>query len=216
MRTMANKSLLPAPLALLAAGALCAQTAPNKPVIQGDLIDDTAPPAAVTNAASIPSPAAKPFPLAQPATATPASLTKDGALEVEFGQLAGFDFIIPNLPSTNQVPGADEADKQIPASVKVLNRKKVLITGYLMPLKEEAGKTTEFLIMRTQSACCYGIQPAINELIHAKAAGDGVPTIMDELVQIEGTLKVGAVREDGFIVGVYGMDNGAFVGKANR
>ena len=74
----------------------------------------------------------------------------------------------------------------------------------------------EFLLMRTQSSCCYGITPSITELISVKAAGKGVPTVMDQLVEIQGTLKVGTVREDGYIVGVYQMEDGKFMGRSDR
>ena len=70
--------------------------------------------------------------------------------------------------------------------------------------------------MRTQSSCCFGIAPTITELITVKSAGQGVPTIMDQLIEIQGTLKVGTVREDGYIVGVYQMDDGKFMGRSDR
>jgi hypothetical protein len=135
---------------------------------------------------------------------------------VEFTKLAGFEYLVPDMPDTNQVTGSDTADKQIPADVKALNKKQVSVIGYLMPLKEEDGKSTEFLLMRTQSSCCFGIAPTITELITVKSAGQGVPTIMDQLIEIQGTLKVGTVREDGYIVGVYQMDDGKFMGRSDR
>jgi hypothetical protein len=200
------------------AATLCAQTAAKKPVIQGDLIDDSTPPAATNAPAPASAVTAKAVPLAKPAAAAPTAVSnkKDDVQEVEFSKLAGYEYVVPDFPATNQVPGADVADKQIPSDVKALNRKKVTITGYLMPLKEVEGKSTEFLIMRTQSSCCFGIAPSITELITVKAAGDGVPPIMDDLVEIQGTLKVGTVREDGYIVGVYQMDEGKFIGRASR
>jgi hypothetical protein len=152
------------------------------------------------------------------ATNAPAPLTvgKDGVTIADFAKLAGFAYTVSDTPMTNQVFGKDVSDKQIPADVKALDTKKVTITGYMMPLKEQGDKSTEFLIMRTQSSCCYGIAPAINELITVKASGEGVPTIMDDLVQVQGTLRVGTVREDGYIVGVYQMDDAKFLGRANK
>jgi hypothetical protein len=156
---------------------------------------------------------------AQPpaATNTPAASSKKPEVSpADFSKLAGFTYIVSDTPLTNQVAGKDVSDKQIPEEVKALNLKKVVITGYMMPLREKGDKCTEFLIMRTQSSCCFGIAPAITELVSVKAAGDGVPTIMDDLVQVEGTLRVGTVREDGYIVGIYRMDDGKFLGRANK
>ncbi len=150
------------------------------------------------------------------AAAPPVSTSKNAVEPVEFTKLAGFEYLVPDMPDTNQVAGSDTADKQIPADVKALNKKQVSVIGYLMPLKEEDGKSTEFLLMRTQSSCCFGIAPTITELITVKAAGQGVPTIMDQLIEIQGTLKVGTVREDGYIVGVYQMDDGKYMGRSDR
>jgi len=168
----------------------------------------------------------KPASLDMPAGGPPQALTgtnspaasdnKGDALVVDFSTLAGYNYVVSDTPLTNQVRGADIADQQIPASVKALGSKKVIITGFMMPLREKGDKATDFLIMRTQSSCCYGIAPAITELVTVKAAGAGVPTIMDELVKIEGTLRVGTLREDGYIVGIYQMDDGKFLGKADK
>jgi len=186
--------------------SVSAQTAAKKKAIHGELIDGPAPadPAAPTTV---------PVVLAKPA---PAPLAPDAAQPVEFTKLASYEYVVPDLPNTNQVRGSDIADKQIPSEIKALDHKKVSVVGYLMPLREQDGKSTEFLLMRTQSSCCYGIAPSITELITVKAAGKGVPTVMDQLVEIEGTLKVGTVREDGYIVGVYQMDEGKFIGRSDR
>lgn len=53
----------------------------------------------------------------------------------------------------------DEADKDIPADIKCLDGKKVVIRGFMLPLKVENEKATEFLIMRNQGACCFGTMP---------------------------------------------------------
>ncbi len=211
------------------AGALAvpasAQTTAKKKLIRGDSIDGPAAADAATNAAP-PSPAPAPAPMpaslakitpaAKPAPAASGASGKDAVVSVEFTKLSGYEYLVPDTPNTNQTAGSDIADKQIPAEVKALDQKKVSVIGYLMPLKEEEGKSTEFLLMRTQSSCCFGIAPTITELITVKAAGKGVPTIMDDLIEIQGTLRVGTVREDGYIVGVYRMEEGKYMGRSDR
>lgn len=218
-----NRRFVQIVLSCCLAGALAlpasAQTAARKKVIRGDAIDGPAAAGTATNAAP-PAPAtlAKITPAATPAPtpATSSSGGKEMVRSVEFTKLSGYEYLVPDTPNTNQAAGSDVADKQIPAEIKALNQKKVSVIGYLMPLKEEEGKSTEFLLMRTQSSCCFGIAPTITELITVKAAGPGVPTIMDDLIEIQGTLKVGTVREDGYIVGVYRMEEGKFMGRADR
>jgi hypothetical protein len=201
MKSRKNRPLLQALASCFVAGALAAsvhaQPAAPKPVSQ------TTPAGGPPRAATSTNPPA-------------AAEMKGDAQVVDFSTLAGYNYVVPDTPLTNQVRGADIADQQIPASVKALSSKKVIITGFMMPLREKGDKATDFLIMRTQSSCCYGIAPAITELVTVKAAGAGVPTIMDELVQIHGTLRVGTVREDGYIVGIYQMDDGKFLGKADK
>ncbi len=203
------------------AGALAApaaaQTAPGKIAARGDGTNGAVAAGPATNAAR-PAPAglAKNVPAATPAPAPPAAGSKNTVVAVEFTKLAGFEYLVPDTPDTNQVAGSDIADKQIPADVRALDKKQVSVIGYLMPLKEEEGKSTEFLLMRTQSSCCFGIAPTITELITVKAAGQGVPTIMDDLIEIRGTLRVGTVREDGYIVGVYRMEEGKYMGRSDR
>jgi len=216
-----NRRLAQIVLSCCVAGALAvpasAQTAAKKKVIRGDSIDGPAPAEAATNAApSAPAPIPASLAKTAPGPATSGSSGKETVVPVEFTKLAGYEYLVPDTPNTNQAAGSDVADKQIPAEVKALDRKKVSVVGYLMPLKEEEGKSTEFLLMRTQSSCCFGIAPTITELITVKAAGKGVPTIMDDLIEIQGTLKVGTVREDGYIVGVYRMEEGKYMGRAER
>jgi uncharacterized protein len=220
-----NRRLAQIVLSCCVAGALAvpapAQTAVKKKVIRGDSIDGPAIADAATNAAPpapapIPASLAKTTPAATPGPAASGSSGKETVVSVEFTKLAGYEYLVPDTPNTNQAAGSDIADKQIPAEVKSLDQKKVSVVGYLMPLKEEEGKSTEFLLMRTQSSCCFGIAPTITELITVKAAGKGVPTIMDDLIEIQGTLKVGTVREDGYIVGVYRMEEGKYMGRADR
>ena len=76
----------------------------------------------------------------------------------------------------------------------------------MLPLKVEEGLVTEMLIMRDQSMCCYGTVPKINEWVSVKMEGKGVKPVMDQAVTMFGRLKVGEIREYGYLVGIYEMD----------
>jgi hypothetical protein len=146
-----------------------------------------------------------PTPTPAPVVATPEK--KGDYLTVGFDKLASYNFDVPNDdPVTNAPAGPDKADEQIPASVKAFNQKKVSIKGFMLPLKVDSGVVTEFLIMKDQSMCCYGNVPKITEWVSVKTTGKGMKAIMDQPVNIEGTLHVGAMRENGYLVGIYGMD----------
>jgi hypothetical protein len=68
------------------------------------------------------------------------------------------------------------------------------------------GLATDFLILRNQSMCCYGIPPKINEWVSVRMIGKGVKPIMDEPVTVCGIFQVGDVRERGELVGIYRLE----------
>lgn len=131
-------------------------------------------------------------------------------VSVGFDKLAGYTFEMSDdllAPATNDTAAATaKTEAQIPATIKALNKKRVAVQGFMLPLKVEGGVVTEMLIMKDQSMCCYGVVPKINEWISIKMVKDGVKPIMDQPVTLYGTLRVGEMRENGYLVGIYGMD----------
>lgn len=176
--------------------------------MHGDLIV-AATPAAKTNAPGAP---------ANPAAVAPApTSTAPAASEyatVGFDNLASYNFEVDDAPLTNTAAG-DKANDQIPARVKALDDKKVSIKGFMLPLKVSDGVVTEFLIMKDQSMCCYGTVPKITEWVSVKAPGQHIKPIMDQPVSICGTLHVGAMRENGYLIGIYQMDGDKLIGPGN-
>jgi len=130
---------------------------------------------------------------------------------VGFDVLSGFEYLIPD-DSTNKVAAAATPKDQIPATVRSLNKKQIALKGFMLPLKVEGGLITELLIMRDQSMCCYGAVPKINEWVSVKMTSKGIKPIMDQAVTLYGTLKVGEIRENGYLVGIYEMDGDKMAG----
>jgi hypothetical protein len=126
---------------------------------------------------------------------------------ISFDKLASFDY---TMPEDLTEPVADDDGQvykeQIPAPIKALNGQNISLKGFMLPLKVEKSLVTEMLIMRDQSMCCYGTVPKINEWVSVRMEEKGVKPIMDEPVTIFGTLKVGEVLENGYLVGIYEMD----------
>lgn len=140
-----------------------------------------------------------------PATTTEPNLPALGDYTaVGFDKLSSFRYEVPD-DTVKSTPGADP-DQQIPTLVRAFNNRRVSLKGFMLPLKVEAGMVTEMLILRDQSACCFGATPKINEWVSVKMAGGGVKPIMDQAVTLYGTLRVGAMRENGYIVGIYQLD----------
>jgi hypothetical protein len=145
-------------------------------------------------------------PVTKPATELPK--TEDGFLQVGFDKLASFNYEVPDGPVQTKEGAGGAALKadQIPKEVKALDRQRVALQGFMLPLKVENGLITELLVMRDQSMCCFGTVPKINEWVSVKMTGKGVKPIMDQAVTLYGRLKVGEILENGYLVGIYEMD----------
>jgi hypothetical protein len=136
-------------------------------------------------------------------SAAKSSNANTGFAPVGFDLLASYNFEVPDGPTTNKT---ETADVQIPAKVKALDKKKVSITGFMLPLKVDNGTVTEFLLMKDQSMCCYGATPKITEWVSVKTGAKGFKSVMDQAITVDGTLHVGAMRENGYLIGIYAMD----------
>jgi hypothetical protein len=121
---------------------------------------------------------------------------------VGFELLAAYNYQAPSYDGTAAKPKPD----QIPDYVKALDKKKIAITGFMLPTKFKDGRVTEFLLMKDQSGCCFGAMPRINEWVIVKMNNGGVPPLMDVPLTFIGTLKVGEVFEEGYLSGVYQLD----------
>jgi len=131
---------------------------------------------------------------------------EDGYLKLGFDRLAGFKFIPPEFdPAANPNVQPPTGNEQIPEIVKSWSGKKAVVTGFMLPTRLEKGKCTEFLLMASQMACCFGGAPNINDWVVVRIP-KGVPVMMDVPVSFYGTLKVGATFENGYLTGIYEMD----------
>jgi hypothetical protein len=122
----------------------------------------------------------------------------DDAVAVGFDKLASYEFTAPEDPAK-----APAAEAQIPDRVKAFDDKKVAVTGFMLPVKMDAGLVTEFLLVKDPMMCCYGVMPKVNEWVVVKMVGKGVPPLMDVPITFEGTLKVGQIYEGGYLTGLY-------------
>ncbi|MCX6954526.1 MAG: DUF3299 domain-containing protein [Verrucomicrobia bacterium] len=146
-----------------------------------------------TKAAAAPAPTA---PVAAPAV-------ENGYLKLGFDQLASYAFTPPPFdPSADPKATPPSGEEQIPAAVKAWNGKKAVVTGFMVPVKMEKGLVTELLLMRNTMACCYGSVPNMNEWVVIKMK-NGIQPLMDVPVAIYGSIKVGAMFENGYMTGLY-------------
>lgn len=192
MKTFKTKYMTPKPLLIMAAVVIeilyLATVSPARgQTVHGESIDGSA--------------------VAPPASATTntAPATTGGILDADFETLASYNFNVPDGPTTNAA-ALVKAAKQIPDGIKKLDGKVVRIRGFMMPVKEVAGKTSEFMIMRGQPSCCFSGATGVNEFVTVKMPGEGVDEDMDDPVAVEGILHVGVETDSGYVTGLYSMD----------
>jgi hypothetical protein len=129
---------------------------------------------------------------------------------VEFSLLGAFNYVPPgyetNTPDGKAAPADAKPKDQIPDFVRKLDAKKVAITGFMLPTKFKDGKVTEFLLMKDQSSCCFGVMPRINEWVTVKMTNGGIPPLMDTPITLVGKLKVGELFEEGYLAAIYQLD----------
>jgi hypothetical protein len=137
-----------------------------------------------------------------------------------FDLLSGYEIEISDDllgPVTNDLVAVTaRTEALIPPTVKALDKKRVALKGFMLPLKVEGGLVTEMLIMKDQSMCCYGTVPKIHEWVSIKMTEKGVKPLMDQAVTLFGTLHVGEMRENGYLVGIYRMDGEKMAATENQ
>jgi hypothetical protein len=133
-----------------------------------------------------------------------AEAPKAGGYEaVGFDRLASYTFTAPDYDPTVANASPPSGADQIPAAIKALDRKKVAVTGFMLPTKMDKGLVVEFLLVKDAMMCCYGVMPKVNEWVVVKMTGAGVKPLMDTPITFDGTLRVGEMYENGYLTGVY-------------
>ena len=131
---------------------------------------------------------------------------ENGYLKLGFEQLASYAFTPPAFdPTADATAKPPTGEEQIPVGVKAWNGKKAVITGFMVPVKMDKGLVTELLLMRNTMACCYGSVPNMNEWVVVKMK-NGVQPLMDVPISIFGSIKVGAMFENGYMTGLYELE----------
>jgi hypothetical protein len=134
----------------------------------------------------------------------PAPRVERGYLLLDFYWLSKFNFVRPDALDAASAPAA-KADEQIPPLVKSWSGKKVVLTGFMLPLVFQDGKTTQFLLMANLMLCCYATVPKVNDWVVVQLPG-GTDVIQDQPIEFRGVFHVGPQFDGGVLSSVYQMD----------
>lgn len=132
----------------------------------------------------------------------------NGYVQLGFDRLGAFLFTPPDYdPAATPNKTPPSVDGQIPKAIKALDGRKVMVTGFMVPVHTEGAYVVECMLVRSPMVCCYGIVPNVNEWVIVKMkAGANMPPLMDVPLSIYGTLHVHGQYENGYLTGIYFLE----------
>jgi hypothetical protein len=124
-----------------------------------------------------------------------------GPLKTSFKVLAGF-----HLPDAIFKAKPGHVRAFIPESIRSLDGREVALTGFMLPLRIHNRLVTEFMLLRTQNTCCFGIPPELHEVVEVLKIDTPTKVLMDTPVTVVGHLHVRERWEGTFLCSIYQMD----------
>ncbi|MDR3670090.1 MAG: DUF3299 domain-containing protein [Holophaga sp.] len=124
-----------------------------------------------------------------------------GPLQTSFKVLAGF-----HLPDAIYKAKPGHVRAFIPASVRNLDGREVALTGFMLPIRIHNRLVTEFMLLRTQNTCCFGIPPELHEVVEVLKIDTPTKVLMDTPVTVVGHLHVRERWDGTFLCSIYQMD----------
>ncbi|HEX6813957.1 MAG TPA: DUF3299 domain-containing protein [Planctomycetota bacterium] len=122
------------------------------------------------------------------------------AEQLKAGKITGLDRILP-FDDLTSWPYEDGL-KGMPKRIKELSGKKVLMTGFMLPI-DEVRNIKEFLLVQSLWSCCYGQPPDIHGIVRVVMPKGKTTDYFFDPLKIIGTFKVEATVMDGYCVDIY-------------
>lgn len=122
------------------------------------------------------------------------------AEELKAGKITGLDQILP-FDELTSWPYEDGL-KGMPKRIKDLNGKKVLMTGFMLPI-DEVQNIKEFLLVQSLWSCCYGQPPDIHGIVRVVMPKEKRTDYFFDPLKVIGTFKVEATMLDGYCVDIF-------------
>lgn len=122
------------------------------------------------------------------------------AEQIKSGKITGLDKILPfdELTSWQYEDGL----KGMPKRLRDVSGKKVLMTGFMLPI-DEVQNIKEFLLVQSLWSCCYGQPPDIHGIVRVVMPKGKTTDYFFDPLKIIGTFKVEATVMDGYCVDIY-------------
>ncbi len=122
---------------------------------------------------------------------------------IKDGKITGLDKIV-TFDELSYWPYEDGL-KGMPKKVKDLSGKKVLMSGFMLPI-DEVKDIKEFLLVQSLWSCCYGQPPDINGIVRVVMPKGKTTDYFFDPLKVIGTLRVEATTIDGYCVDIYQLE----------
>jgi len=141
----------------------------------------------------------------QAALANEAFRAAHGYQAASFDVLGNYDYKIDN---SEDKPSVERSARQIPETIKVLDNKKVAVTGYMLPSLLAKDKVKKFILLANQMGCCFGVAPKINQWVEVTMAGNHLADLDPDVpLTVYGTLHVGEeLNKKRGVISIYRME----------
>ncbi|HEB53377.1 MAG TPA: DUF3299 domain-containing protein [bacterium] len=123
--------------------------------------------------------------------------------EIKAGKITGLDKILP-FDELTSWPYEDGL-KGMPKRIKELSGKRVLMTGFMLPI-DEVQNIKEFLLVESLWSCCYGQPPDIHGIVRVVMPKGKTTDYFFDPLKIIGKFKVEATVMDGYCVDIYQLE----------
>ena len=128
------------------------------------------------------------------------AVEKKLAEDMKAGKITGLDKLLP-FDELTSWPYEDGL-KGMPKRIKDLSGKKVMMTGFMLPI-DEVQNIKEFLLVASLWSCCFGQPPDINGIVRCVMPKGKKTDYFFDPLKITGTFKVEATVMDGYCVDIY-------------
>ena len=119
---------------------------------------------------------------------------------IKSGKLTGIDQILTFAEISDWL--YEDGIKGMPKQLNKFDGKKVMMTGFMLPI-DEVENIKEFLLVQSLWSCCYGQPPDINGIVRIVMKGKSRIDYQFEPIKIVGDFKIEATSEDGYCVDIY-------------
>ena len=124
-----------------------------------------------------------------------------GATLVSFWDLGGGG---PLVDPARARPG--DYLKAVPDRILKLDGRRVMIQGFMIPTQVQARAVREFMLVRSQANCCFGVPLQVADVVGVRMAGSPAEPLMDRVVSVVGRLHVQEHWTGPYLGALYQLD----------